>query len=110
MVFTIGVVWILSSVNVFLRDLQQIVGLVTLVLMLISPIGIAADSPAADSMRWLLAVNPLSYVMGPVQDTLLLGRWPVRGNLIVLALLAPTAFALGAFVFGRLKRVMTDNV
>ena len=109
-VFTLGVVWILASANVFVRDLQQIVGLVTLVLMLISPIGFTADGPTADSMRWLLTINPLSYVMGPVQDTLLLGRYPVLHNLEILAVLAFATFAVGHWVFLRLKRVMTDNV
>lgn len=108
--FTIGLVWVLSGANVFLRDLQQMVGVLILVLMMVSPIGFAADSAAAVAMRTLLMVNPLSYVIGCFQDCLLLARFPIRGNLWVLAVLAPVMFLVGHAFFVRLKRVMTDNV
>ncbi len=107
---TIGVIWIASSLNVFVRDLQQIVGLVTLVLMLISPIGFASDSSAAESLRWLLLPNPLAYAMFCYQDCLVLGRLPSLANFVPFAAFSAVMFFGGFWFFGRLKRVMTDNV
>lgn len=107
---TVGVIWVLASLNVFVRDLQQVVGLLTLVLMLVSPIGYASDSPSAAALRWLLLPNPVAHMIFCTQDCLVLGRAPQTTNLLFLAVFAVVAFAGGHWFFGRLKRVMTDNV
>ncbi|MCC6782230.1 MAG: ABC transporter permease [Planctomycetes bacterium] len=110
LVFTIGLIWVLSSLNVFVRDLQQMVGLMTLVLMLVSPIGYPIDSPTAESLRWLVLPNPIAHAIFCYQDCLIFGRPPGTRSLALLAVASAIAFWGGHWFFGRLKRVMTDNV
>jgi lipopolysaccharide transport system permease protein len=45
--FTIGVVWILSSLNVYVRDLQSVVSVIVLMLMMISPIAYPVEAVPA---------------------------------------------------------------
>jgi lipopolysaccharide transport system permease protein len=106
---TIGLVWILSSLNVILRDLQNMIAVLILMLMMISPIAYTADMvPAA--LRPYLAINPLYYVVIAYQDCLMLGRFPREGIFWVLILIACVSFWTGYWFFSRMKRVFADNV
>jgi lipopolysaccharide transport system permease protein len=106
---SIGLVWILSSLNVFLRDLQNIVALLVLVIMMVSPISYTEDM-IPEGYRPLLAINPMYYLIISYQDCLTLGRFP-RGNIFwTLLILAPTIFVIGYWFFSRMKRVFADNV
>ena len=107
--FTIGLVWILSSLNVFLRDLQNVIAVLVLMLMMISPIAYTADM-VPEALRPYLAINPLYYMIIAYQDVLMLGKFPREGIFWVLVLVAGMCFWTGHWVFGRMKRVFADNV
>lgn len=107
--FTIGLVWILSSLNVFLRDLQNMIAVLILMLMMISPIAYTAEM-VPDALRPFLAINPLYYIIIAYQDCLMLGRFPREGIFWVLILIAGVSFWTGYWFFGRMKRVFADNV
>jgi lipopolysaccharide transport system permease protein len=107
--FTIGLVWILSSLNVFLRDLQNMIAVLILMLMMISPIAYTADM-VPDALRRYLAINPLYYIIIAYQDCLMLGRFPREGIFWVLILIAGVSFWTGYWFFSRMKRVFADNV
>lgn len=109
LMLTVGVVWILSALNVYLRDLQNIVALLVLVLMMISPIGYPAEA-VPEGLRPLLAANPLYYMIICYQDVVVRGRWPAVGAMAALACMSVASFYLGYWFFTRLKRVFADNV
>lgn len=104
---TVGIIWIFSALNVFARDLQQVVGVLNLVLMMVSPIAYSAEM-VPESLRPFLGVNPLYYVITVYQDVLVLGRRP---QLIPhLTVLAVTVFFAGYWFFVRIKQALADNV
>ena len=107
--FTIGVVWILSSLNVFLRDLQSMITIVILMLMMLSPIAYTAEM-VPDGLRPYLGINPLYYIIIAYQDCLLLGRFPREGIFWVLICIAGMSFWIGYWFFTRMKTVFADNV
>jgi homopolymeric O-antigen transport system permease protein len=107
--FTIGLVWILSSLNVFLRDLQNIIAVVILMLMMVSPIAYTAEM-VPKGLRPFLAINPLYYMITAYQDCLMMRRFPREGILFVLLFLSVTTFWIGHWFFNRMKRVFADNV
>jgi lipopolysaccharide transport system permease protein len=95
--------------NVYLRDLQNIVVILTLVLMMISPIAYTADM-VPSNLRPLLGLNPLYYMIVSYQDCLMLGRFPREGVLWVLMGLSGLSFWGGHWFFSRMKGVFSDNV
>lgn len=105
--FSLGVIWFLSSLNVYLRDLQNVVSILILILQMISPIVYTVDM-VPEGIRPLLGINPLYYIIAGYQDCLLLGRFP--RTLLPLAGIALGSFWIGYWFFRRLKRVFTDNV
>jgi len=107
--FTIGVIWIISSLNVFIRDLQQIMNVIVLFLMLVSPIAYTPEM-VPEGMRPLLKINPLFYIITGVQDSIMIGRLTEPVLLIIFTIISLTFFILGYHLFMGLKRVFADNV
>ena len=75
LLMTMGLTWFLSALGVFLRDVGQTVGLFTGVLMFLSPIFYPVSS-LPEQYRYLLMLNPLSYLIEEMRNVLVFGRLP----------------------------------
>ncbi|MBS0189853.1 MAG: ABC transporter permease [Planctomycetes bacterium] len=104
---TVGVVWATSSLCVFVRDLQQIIGVCLLLLMMVSPIAFPAEA-VPENLRGWMGLNPLYYLITCYQDVLINGRQPA--NLLPLGIISFAAFFVGHAIFSRLKGVFADYV
>lgn len=107
--FTLGLIWILSSVNVYARDLQSIIGVLILFLMMISPIAYTVDM-IPEYLRPFLSLNPIYYLTVSNQNILMLGKLPPTSTFITLACFSLATFVLGYWFFKKMKRVFIDNV
>ena len=105
----IGVSWVLSLINVVLRDLQNLITLLLVVLMIASPIAYTPAMVPA-SLQAVLYLNPLAYFVLTYQRILVLGEPPdlITGGLLVGISIG--LFLLGGFFFSRTKSVMIDYV
>lgn len=70
---TLGFSWFLASLGVFLRDVSQIVGVMTTALMFLSPIfyPIAA---LPQEYHIFLQINPLTFVIEQARDVMIWGK------------------------------------
>jgi lipopolysaccharide transport system permease protein len=73
--FIMGLSWALASLGVYLRDVGQFIGLLTTVLMFLSPIFYPA-SALPEPYRALLYMNPLTPVIELARDVLFWGKAP----------------------------------
>jgi lipopolysaccharide transport system permease protein len=103
----LGVALSLAALGVYLRDINQIIGLVIVLLMFLSPIFYPLSAVPED-MRFWLNLNPMAALMETLRTTLILGEWP-GARFILLAWLLGGLFALtGIGVFRHLKRGFAD--
>lgn len=87
--FTMGVSWFLASLGVYLRDISQVIGILTTVLMFLSPIFYPISS-LPENFQELFQLNPLTPTIEMVRDVLIWGNWPnwrIWGASLVVALL-----------------------
>jgi lipopolysaccharide transport system permease protein len=77
----LGVSWALASLGVFLRDVSQFMGILTTVLMFLSPIFYPITA-LPEEYRYLITLNPLTPVIEQTRDVLFWGHPP---DLLVLA-------------------------
>jgi len=80
--FTIGITWILASLGVYLRDVSQIVGIMTTTLMFLSPIFYPISS-LPKQYQDILYLNPLALIIEQTRESLI---WGHRPDLLILAL------------------------
>lgn len=72
---TMGLSWFLASLGVYLRDINQIVGISTTVLMFLSPIFYPISS-LPPHYQYLLRFNPLTPAIENIRDVLFWGHMP----------------------------------
>jgi lipopolysaccharide transport system permease protein len=70
-----GISWFLSSVGVFLRDVGQVIGILTTVLLFMAPVFYPA-SMLPEPYRTLLYLNPLTFFIEQTRDVLMYGVAP----------------------------------
>jgi lipopolysaccharide transport system permease protein len=105
--FMAGLIWLLSSLGVFLRDLKQAMGIVTAMLMFLAPIFYPPEL-IPPSYRNLLYLNPLTAIVNASRDVLVWGRAPNWEVLGLYALVA-SLFAWASFSwFERTRRGFAD--
>ncbi len=70
---TLGLSWLLASLGVYLRDISQIIGVITTVLMFLSPIfyPIAA---LPEEYRRFMQISPLTFIVEQARDLMIWGN------------------------------------
>ncbi len=74
-VLGLGVAWLLASLGVFLRDIGQSMGLVTMLLMFLAPVFFPV-SALPEAYRAVLMANPLTFIIEESRAVLIWGRPP----------------------------------
>lgn len=95
--FVAGVVWLLASLGVFLRDLKQAILIITPAMMFLAPI-LYPLTMIPDRFRSLMYLNPLTVIAIASQDVLFLGQMPDWSDLGLYAA-ASALFAWGSFAW-----------
>ena len=105
--FAIGVSWIVSSLQVFLRDTAQL----TIVLLTgwfwLTPIFID-EKQFPENTRFLVHYNPLASIVRGYRQILLGAELPAPADLLFPFAVSLAAFVAGGFFFRHLKRGFAD--
>jgi lipopolysaccharide transport system permease protein len=105
----IGLTWFLSLLNVVFRDLQNIVTIVLMVLLVLSPIAYTPGQ-VPDNLKLLLVLNPFAYFVVAYQRVLVLGMLPSLFNVAILVVMSIATFVAASWFFARAKPVIVDYV
>lgn len=105
--YGLAVGWILASIGVFLRDVGQIVGVLSQILMFMSPVFFPI-SKIPEAYRGLLQVNPLTSLIEQARAVLVFGGQPDWAALSIQVLIALAACIIGYGWFNISKRGFAD--
>ena len=106
-VLAIGVALLLASIGVFARDLGQVTALFSTILTFLSPVFYPLAA-VPESLRGILQLNPLAFIIEQLRDVLIWGRLPfwVGGAVYLIAALA--VCALGHAWFQKTRKGFAD--
>ena len=107
LLFIMGVTWGLTSLGVYLRDVSQFIGILTTVLMFLSPIFYPA-SALPEAYRGLLLLNPLTPAIEQVRDVLFWGTTPDLTMLPIYLVSALSVAWLGFAWFQKTRKGFAD--
>ncbi len=106
-VLVAGLVWGIAALGVFVRDIDQVIGVLVIALLFLSPIFFPV-SAVPEMIRPLIYLNPLSFVVDQARDVLLWGRHPDWTGLAAYTGIAMVIAWFGFYVFARLRRAFAD--
>lgn len=89
-ILTTGLAWILASLSVFLRDIEQTTSVITRMLLFLSPVFYQV-SAVPEKFRSFIMANPLTFIIEQAREVLLWGHLP---NWIGLGIYTLAAIAI----------------
>lgn len=107
-VFTAGLGFILSTLNVFVRDIFHLVGVFITVWMFSTPIFYPAPMVQNAGYGWILEMNPMYWLIESYRSVLLYDQWPNWALVGRFALVGAAILAVGSSFFMAQKRRFPD--
>ncbi len=104
---TMGIAWVLSALGVYVRDIGQITGMVTTMLMFLSPIFFPM-SAMPEEFRGMIAINPLVYFLEEGRNTLIFGVAPDPLNLLYAWVASIVVASVGFAIFQKMRNGFSD--
>lgn len=104
---TIGFSWFLASLGVYVRDIGQITGMITSVLLFLSPV-FYSTSILSPRLQAIVMLNPLTLIIEESRKVLLYGEIPNFTALGIYALISIGIAWLGFWWFQKTRKGFAD--
>lgn len=105
----LGIGWLLSALGVVLRDIGQLTGMVSHVLLFLSPIFYSIDA-VPGPLQSIMMANPLTFIIEQFRLVLYAGHAPSLRGLAAYFLLSLVFAWLSLVIFKRLRATFADLV
>ena len=105
----LGIVFFLSAVEIFVRDLEHIINFVLSMAFYVTPILYKAEQ-VPKNLRFILKLNPMAYIIDAYRDIFYYGVMPDISSLLLVFLVSIIVMMLGYKVFERLQRGFAEEV
>ncbi len=99
---SMGISWFLAALGVYVRDIGQVTGLLTTLLMFVSAVFFPVSSLPKEYQIWLM-INPLVLIITESRKSLILGELP-DWTAMLIALLASFVIAFAGFWWFQIVR------
>jgi len=106
-IMVLGFSWALSSLNVFIRDVGQVIGIVLNLWFYYTPI-IYPLNVIPQKYSIYLKLNPMYHVVEGYRNSLVLNEYPDPYHLLYLGVFSFASFAMGGLLYKRLKPSFAD--
>ena len=106
-IMVLGFMWFLASLGTFVRDTPQVVSLLTMIMMFLSPLFYPA-STLPEELQSLIQLNPVAFPMEQSRKALLFGQSPDFSKLAIFTAIAFLVSALGYLWFRKTRKAFSD--
>lgn len=108
-VLVLGIAFIVSSITVYLRDIQHFIGVLLQLLFYAAPV-VYAPNTIPDNFKWILNLNPMTYIINGYRDIFYNQTMPnIQGLLIVFGI-AAVICGIGYVVFNKLQKGFAEQL
>lgn len=109
LIMVLGFTLLVSSLNVYFRDLEHILGVLMMAWFYVTPI-IFPLQMVPTKFLWLVKLNPIAPLMLAYQDVLYYGVVPKWESLGYVFLFSFASLMIGMLTFGHLKRNFAEEL
>ena len=104
---TLGFAWFLAALGVYVRDIGQITGMITTVMMFLSPVFYPLSSLPEEYQAWL-QLNPLTFIIEESRKVLVFDQLPDLGGWAIYLLASSLIAWLGFVWFQKTRKGFAD--
>lgn len=108
-ILALGITLLVSALNVYFRDLEHIMSIISMAWMYLTPVLYSVDM-VPEKFRSLFYLNPMTTITIAYRDILYYGRAPKMDTLINAAILGIVILFIGEFIFSKLQRYFAEEL
>lgn len=108
-VLLIGISFIVSSITVYVRDLQHFIGVALSLLFYATPIAYSSNV-IPDSYKWILKYNPMTYIIEAFRDVFYYHQMPNMTALLVVFGIGLLLCVVGYCIFHKLQKGFAEEL
>jgi lipopolysaccharide transport system permease protein len=106
---TSGLAWLFSSAGVFIRDLNQLVGIIMSILLFLSPIFYPISSVPVNAQK-IIKLNPLTFPIEQARNVIIKGELINLNGWLIYTLFSSLIFLFGLFCFQKTRKYFSDLI
>ena len=106
---SLGLLFILSAINVYVRDIEYLVGFLLNLLFYATPILYTADM-FPESIRWVLYLNPMTTIIESYRNVFYYQQSPALIPLMIVFMVSFIILIIGYLIFKKLERGFAEEV
>ena len=108
-ILLIGISLLVSSITVYIRELQHFIGILLQLLFYATPIVYGLDI-IPESFRWILKINPMSYIIDGYRSIFYYQRMPDFAGLGIVFAISLILCIIGYLVFNKLQKRFAEEL
>ncbi len=105
----LAISFIVSSICVYIRDLQHFIGVFLQLLFYATPIVYAPDS-IPENFKWILNLNPMTYIINAYRDIFYNQTMPDVKAIFILICVVIVAIVIGYLIFNKLQKRFAEQL
>lgn len=108
-ILLMGITFVLSSITVYIRDVEHIITVLLMVMFYGTPIVYSMDMVPA-SMKGILLLNPMTPIINSYRDVLFYKQMPNLLSMGIIVIISIIVFIFGLFIFRKLQRGFAEEL
>ncbi len=110
LLFTLGLAYLFAVIGAYLPDVKETLRSVVRAMFFVTPIIWPASRVEGTKFEFVVAYNPLAFLVQAYRDVVLLGQTPDMGPFLLFTLFAAALCVCGFALFARLKSRFADLI
>jgi ABC-type polysaccharide/polyol phosphate export permease len=106
---SLGIIFILSAINVYIRDAEYIVNFFIMMLFYGTPI-LYSSTMFPEKYRWLLSLNPMTHIIEAYRDIFYYQQLPNLQSLLIVAVGSFCLLVIGYRIFKKLEKGFAEEL
>lgn len=108
-ILCLGITNLVSALNVYFRDLEYIMGIVSMAWMYMTPVMYPVDM-VPEQFRKLFYLNPMTTIVTAYRDILYYGRVPEMKTLLNAVIMGVLVLVIGQLTFSKLQKHFVEEL
>ena len=108
-ILLLGISFILSSITVYFRDLEHIIGIILMVMFYATPIVYSLDT-LPEPFVTIMQLNPMAHIIEGYRSIFYYQTMPNMNNLLILLALSIILLVIGYFILKKLQKGFAEEL
>lgn len=109
-IFSLAVVFLVSAINVYIRDVEYIIIFVINMLFYATPVLYSYEMFAGTKMIWLFRLNPMAHIINAYRDIFYVHQMPNMINLLIVLLVSIILILICYSIFKKMEKRFAEEL